>query len=300
MAFSASLRRWSLQRLRRWAVVRRQRGEIRPSLLVVIISSLTLSLGGSSLVVLAWLGVGLGRFPTESRIHLYLRPEISSEVGNALASELRQHPGTRTSTWIPRTLAWNHLTGNLIGEARGSLGPLPDKIEVTLEPEVDSRSLETRLAGLPPVEQVRSSGDDTRRFREIQRHLGRALGLGAAVLLIIAVAVCGITVELSMLQRRAELDLLSLVGADTRQLMTPFLRRGVAEGALAGGLAAVAVLTATPWLFRDSVPVGPFWWATVAVATGCGLPALGVLLCAGSAAGFVWRQLSRPESLGLP
>jgi cell division transport system permease protein len=133
--------------------------------------------------------------------------------------------------------------------------PFPASIEVRLRREQGTpgqiRAFAVSLRKLPGVEQVRFDADWVERVRSVMRVAwigGAAIGillLGAAVLTISAV------IRMGVYERRDEIEILRLVGANPSFIRGPFLLEGALQG-FAGSVAAVAGIAATTLLFSRS------------------------------------------------
>jgi cell division transport system permease protein len=98
----------------------------------------------------------------------------------------------------------------------------------------------------------------------------RAAGLGLLVLVALATAVLvSNTMRLAVYARREEIEIMKLVGATDAFVGAPFLLEGLLQGALAGGLAALALLGLQAALLpRLAAVVGPL----AALPAGAALP----------------------------
>jgi cell division transport system permease protein len=128
----------------------------------------------------------------------------------------------------------------------------PASIEIDVASETtdaDVQAIVTKLSSLPAVEGVETYGTWTKR-------LGKLLGGGelaaaalASIVFAAVLAVVASTMRLAMTRRRAEIEVLRLVGASERFVRTPYVMEGTAQGAL-GAAAAIALLGAAFALLR--------------------------------------------------
>lgn len=131
--------------------------------------------------------------------------------------------------------------------------PLPASLEIRLQPEYRSadhaRAVADRLAGFPFVDDVRYGREWVERLDQL-RSLARAvqlvIGLAFAV---VAIAIIGVTIRISVFQRAKEIAIMRLVGATNGFIRGPFVLEGGIKGIL-GGLLAVLLCWVGYRLFR--------------------------------------------------
>ncbi|MCX4241642.1 cell division protein FtsX [Paraliomyxa miuraensis] len=134
---------------------------------------------------------------------------------------------------------------------------LPPSLEIELAPGIDpdfGHVLAEGLAEQPMVEEVAVAGAWAGRAHDLLRTL-EDLALGAGLLVSLAcMAIVWSTIRLGVYARRAELQILRLVGGTDRFVHGPFVFEGMVQGALGAGLALgilwVGFDAAAPFLER--------------------------------------------------
>lgn len=128
---------------------------------------------------------------------------------------------------------------------------LPMSLEIDLSPGTDpdfGHALAERLRELPSVDEVAVAGAWAGRAHELLATL-EDLALGAGLLVSLAcMAIVWSTIRLGVYARRAELQILRLVGGTSRFVHGPFVFEGMVQGALGAAL-ALGML----WLGFDAV-----------------------------------------------
>ena len=132
--------------------------------------------------------------------------------------------------------------------------PLPDTLVVTpalsASTPAGTDGLKQSLAGLPDVQTVQIDTEWVTRLDAILDILRRVIWLTAVLLGMGVVLVVGNTIRLDILNRRAEIEVMKLVGASDAFTRRPFLYSGVWYG-LGGGLLALGIVaTAVAFLSR--------------------------------------------------
>lgn len=139
------------------------------------------------------------------------------------------------------------------GELIDGLDPevLPASLEIGLAPGTDpdfGQVLAEGLADQPAVDEVAVAGAWAGRAHALLRTL-EDLALGAGLLVSLAcMAIVWSTIRLGVYARRAELQILRLVGGTRRFVHGPFVFEGMVQGAL-GAAVALSIL----WLGFDAV-----------------------------------------------
>jgi cell division transport system permease protein len=135
------------------------------------------------------------------------------------------------------------------GQALDALtdNPLPDTLVVT--PALSASTpdgtdaLRRAVAALADVDGVQLDTDWVKRLHALLDLLRRVVMLTAGILGLGVVLIVGNTIRLDILNRRAEIEVMKLVGATDRFARRPFLYSGVWYG-LGGGLLALVLVEA--------------------------------------------------------
>ncbi len=189
-------------------------------------------------------------------LSVYLDRKAETGRSQALAKQLRLRGDVAAVRVISADEALASFRGNSgFGKALDVLkdNPLPDTLVVT--PTLDAgtpqgtENLRAAIAGMPEVQIVQLDTDWIKRLQAILdliRHVVMLMGmlLGLGVVLIVSN-----TIRLDILNRRAEIEVMKLVGASDGFTRRPFLYGGLWYGLGGGVLALVLVWCAT--LFLD-------------------------------------------------
>jgi len=192
-------------------------------------------------------------------ISVYLDKQVPAARVQALAREFRGRNDVANVRVITADEALTQFkAGSGFGHALDALSdnPLPDTLIVTpalaaSTPE-GTEALKQALAAAAGVQSVQIDTDWVKRLvalldimRRIVQLTGGLLGLG--VMLVI-----GNTIRLDILNRRAEIEVMKLVGATDGFARRPFLYSGVWYG-LGGGLLALVLVTLAVALLAQPV-----------------------------------------------
>ncbi|MFI8609584.1 permease-like cell division protein FtsX [Pseudomonas sp. NPDC077649] len=198
-----------------------------------------------------------GSWQRAAQISLFLELEAGEREGQALREQIAAMDDVAEVEWISREQAleeFQQLSG--LGEALKELpqNPLPGVILVT-PVEVDKAKLEAlrlRLAELPRVQQAQLDLVWVERLTAILK-LGDRFVFGLSLLLILALLlVIGNTIRLHIENRRAEIEVIKLVGGTDGYVRRPFLYMGALYGIGAGIFAWLLLAFGLDWL-NDAV-----------------------------------------------
>lgn len=198
-----------------------------------------------------------GSWQRAAQISLFLDMSAGEREGQALREQIKAMDDVADAEWISREQAleeFQQLSG--LGRALKELpeNPLPGVVLVTPK-EVDKAKLEAlrqRLAELPKVEQAQLDLVWVERLTAILK-LGDRFVFGLSLLLILALLlVIGNTIRLHIENRRAEIEVIKLVGGTDGYVRRPFLYMGALYGFGAGLFAWLLLAFGLDWL-NDAV-----------------------------------------------
>jgi cell division transport system permease protein len=232
----------------REALVNLARG-FRVSLLAIFTIAVSLALGGVFLLASRNLSGAVERWRAETRVVIYLKPEVTPADLQRLSGEARQPKWVASVQPVSAAAArqrFRDIFPSLSGLVEG-LGeePLPPSLEVAVLPgQAPQRDLAAWLDAWKKRPEVSIVDDDREWLRQLEtlvavvRGVGLALGavlLGAAIFTIASV------IRLTAYLHHEEISVMRLVGATEFFIRGPFYAEGLLQGVL-GALLALAGL----------------------------------------------------------
>jgi cell division transport system permease protein len=225
-------------------------------------------------------------------LSVYMDKSASAARVQALAKALRLRGDVATVRIITADQALAEFRNDSgFGKALDVLSdnPLPDTLVVT--PTIGSstpqgtETLKTAIAAMSDVQTVQIDTEWVKRLHAMLDLLRRVVWLTAALLGVGIVIIVSNTIRLDILNRRAEIEVMKLVGASDGFTRRPFLYSGIWYGLGGGLLALMLVAIASAGLARPVARLAFLYGSAfrlegVNVATG-----LGVL---GVAVGLSW------------
>jgi cell division transport system permease protein len=225
-------------------------------------------------------------------LSVYLNKKAGVERAQALAKQLRARTDVaqvRVITAEAAFVEFRNASG--FGKALDALteNPLPQTLIITptvtaSTPEATA-ALKAALASQPDVDTVELDTEWVQRLYAILDVLRRVVWLTGALLALGVVLVVGNTIRLDILNRRAEIEVMKLVGATDGFTRRPFLYSGVWYG-MGGGVGAVIVVALGVALLAKPVGHLAGLYGSEFRLQGPGLGAIAVILAA--AIGLSW------------
>jgi len=192
-------------------------------------------------------------------LSVYMDKKADTARARALAKQLRLRGDVASVRVVTADEALTEFRGGSgFGNALDALkdNPLPDTLVVT--PTLDAgtpqgtESLKAAIAALPDVQIVQLDTDWVKRLHAILDMVRYAVVLTAALLGVGVVLIVSNTIRLDILNRRAEIEVMKLVGASDGFTRRPFLYAGIWYG-LGGGFLAVVLVTLGTFLLGEPV-----------------------------------------------
>lgn len=203
---------------------------------------------GAALLVVTNLSAIEERWAHAGRVSVYLKDTASQEEIAQLKDALSRVPGIERVSYVSSGDAREGFGAKELGDT-SDLAALPAEafpasLEIQARPDIGDAELQGVVAKvklLPGVEEVETYQVWTDRLARLIRGGVAASALLALVVFASVLAVVGSTIRLALQRRRAEVEVLRLVGATNAFVKGPFLLEGSAQGAL-GATAASAIL----------------------------------------------------------
>jgi cell division transport system permease protein len=226
-----------------WASLWRSRGSTTFAIVAIALAMIVLGI----LLLVTWNAERLlARWSSAAEFSVYLRDEATSEERGAIEALIDQSGIAAGREYVSKADALKRFRSDFAELASLTSGfddnPFPASVEVRVRPEAETdgrtENLVRRLGGAPGVADVRYDREWLSRLAGALQTI-RAAGFALATLMAIAAAVTVATVvRLGLYARRAELEIMELVGAPLTFIRGPF----IAEGFLQGGIGALLAL----------------------------------------------------------
>ncbi len=207
-------------------------------------------------LLLANVRTATGNWNDAFDLSVYMDRKASAARSAALAKQLRLRGDVAQVRVITADQALAEFrSASGFGNALDALtdNPLPDTLIVT--PTLDrstpqgTEALQGAISAMPDVQAVQLDTEWVKRLHGMLDILRRVVLLTGALLGAGVVLIVGNTIRLDILNRRAEIEVMKLVGASDRFARRPFLYSGIWYG-LGGGLLALLLVALAAAVLR--------------------------------------------------
>jgi cell division transport system permease protein len=220
-------------------------------LTAITVITIALSIMIASAFALFFINAGdvLNLWQKGIRVMVYLGPDVSETARLDTKFKLQSMADVHTAHYISKEEALKRLKSQMQQHAalleNLKENPLPEAFEVTLQPGArDAESLQflaERIQALSTVSDVEYGQQWIGRFTRIVNLFSLAGYAIGALFFMATVFIIANTIRLVLYSRRAEIEIMRLVGATDRFIKIPFYLQGMIQGGLGSviGLAAL-------------------------------------------------------------
>jgi cell division transport system permease protein len=214
------------------------------TLMTLAVIGITLALPAGLYVLFDNLQRASHGWDSGAQISLFLKQDTAERSATALREKIRALPGVAAVQFISRDEAlieFKRLSG--FGDALDVLdsNPLPPVLVVTPTPSLDTpdtiQALLQTLARQPGVELAQLDLEWIKRLHAMLTLAQRGVLILAGLLALAVLLIIGNTIRLAILNRRAEIEVIKLIGGTDAFIRRPFLYSGLLQGLL-GALVA--------------------------------------------------------------
>lgn len=204
---------------------------------------------------------------------VYLKDEVSREQRESMIQRLQQLYGD--VTYVSKDDAWHEFSEQvgdpeLLEAVDGN--PLPASLRIHLKPELLNyaamASTAKQLQQFPEVEDVRFGGDWIKRLDAVTSGLLQGAVIVGLIVLLAMMFVLHNTIRLSVMARRAQVEIMSRLGATDRFIATPFVLEALLQAFIAAVLALVMVFALQQAFVARIVPIAFLPWSWIGLFIG--------------------------------
>lgn len=220
---------------------------------------------------------------SQASVVVYLRDDLPRDSIDGLKGKIISDPRVSDLEFKTKEEALSDFRRRL-GENADVLSglnanPLPASFHLSLKPSAldEIENVASGVRGMEGVESVQYGQDLIERLQDVSRVVQVLLAVVGGIICVVAIFIIFNTIQLSVVARQTEIEILKLVGATRWFIGLPFVAGGVIQGVL-GTLLGVGFLGGLFWLIRTRLSALPFLTSDVAFLSGI---RVGVLLLLG-------------------
>ena len=192
------------------------------------------------------------RLNTEPNVNVFLQVSAKDDDARDLEKRLKMIANVAEVTFVSREAALSEMkrvasVADLLSGMENN--PLPHAF--TLRPratdEATLSQMRKDITALPKIDAVVMDFEWAKKLKRFATFAERLVMLLGALLALAVVFVTGNTIRLQILTQKEEIEVSRLIGATKRFVRRPFLYFGALQGALAGGVAVLAMAALIWW-----------------------------------------------------
>ncbi|NCF73038.1 MAG: FtsX-like permease family protein [Gammaproteobacteria bacterium] len=243
------------------------------SLMIILVIGVTLALPAAINVIVKNVQSVSSSWNNALDFSVYLKQSVSVAEAENLSQLIRQRADIESVELITAEQAlaeFKQQSG--FGAALDQLGenPLPHALVVRPGPGNTGASLtllQEEIGNLPETELVQVDTEWVQRFHAILDIVRQAIAIGSALLGMAIVVIIGNTIRLDIENRREEIEVTKLIGADNAFVRRPFLWTGFWYGLLGGSFALLLVQYGLYLLKEPVARLAGLYQGNISVAT---------------------------------
>ncbi|HYB66454.1 MAG TPA: permease-like cell division protein FtsX [Steroidobacteraceae bacterium] len=271
--------------------------------LTLLVIALALALPASLRLFVTNAQAATGNFGNAIDLSVYFKTDVPLAKAQQLAAAARARADVAEVTLVPADKGledFRNYSG--FGDALAALkeNPLPHVLHVrprdTASTPAALEALRGYFGAWPEVELVQMDAQWVQRFNAILAVLRQLLLIAAALLGVGVLAVIGNTIRLEIAGRRAEIEVIKLVGGSNAFVRRPFLYTGLLYG-LGGALLAWGIVALAFGLLGEPVDKLARLYGSHFQLRGPSPEEIGALLGAGAALGWLGAWISAARHL---
>jgi cell division transport system permease protein len=273
------------------------------TLLTLLVIALALALPVALRLIVTNAQAATGNFANAVDLSVYLKTDVPLAKAQQLAQAARQRHDVAAVTLIPADQGLEDFrTYSGFGDALAALkeNPLPHVLHVRPRAEDSSaaalETLRRYFSAWPEVEVVQMDAAWVMRFNALLEVLRRLLLIAAALLGVGVLAVIGNTIRLEIQARRAEIEVIKLVGGSNAYVRRPFLYAGMLYG-VGGALLAWGILAGAVAVLGEPVATLARLYGSRYLLHGPSREDIEMLVGAGAVLGWIGAWISAARHL---
>ncbi len=187
---------------------------------------------------------------------VFMNPQATDAQIDAVRAELDDNPQVREADFCDQQCAYDEFLELFRDDPQltGSVTPeiLPPSFKVKpVDADSDSvKALGEVFSAQPGVREVAFSSEAIQRIESFYNFLSRGSAVAAAALVVAATLLVLNTIQMAILNRRRDIEVMKLVGATNWFIRVPFMLEGLIQG-LVGSLLAIPVCAYFVRKFED-------------------------------------------------
>ncbi|MBL8060325.1 MAG: ABC transporter permease [Chthonomonas sp.] len=222
--------------------------------------------------------------PSKLEVRVFLKEQKTGFETKSAIEQIGKLKGVGSVTMVTKAEAWAKMQREMPDITKGITNPLPDALNITLKDVDSANNVAAAIRKMPIVERdgVKYEGETQALLSQtltLLRWVGSALG---GLMLLTGAVLIYNAIRMTIVARRREIRIMSLVGATRLTIVVPLLIEGIVQGAIGGLLAAILIVIGHQMMMKmlvnfasfirvGALPIGMVFGSLVALGAVYGL-----------------------------
>ncbi|MFB6355138.1 MAG: cell division protein FtsX [bacterium] len=226
-------------------------------------SALALMIIGGVLLIQQNVSHLVQQMKTRASVVVYLKEDVATNQRQNLQSRLISQSDIKDVTYRSPEQAMQQFRSRMGNNSEILMGlnenPLPASFVINLHPDAVKKisSIAEKISGWEGVESVDYGEGLIQRIQQLSRVVQLLLGIVGVIISLVAIFIIFNTIQLAVVSRQDEIDILKLVGATRGFIGLPFVMGGIVQG-LSGALFGMGLMYGLFWVVQRQLAVLPF------------------------------------------
>lgn len=204
----------------------------------------------------------ISKLKSDTSIVLYLSETLDENQKQTLESKLVAHQAIKSVEYRSKSDAMKIMESRLDGSALEGLkqNPLPSSFHLSLVPSrlSDIENIAKEIGQWPGISDVDYGKQHVERLENVSQIVEILIGSVGLIICVVSIFIIFNTIQLTVVSRENEIQILKLVGATRRFISLPFILGGALQGVIGYGF-GVSLLWLIYWLIKARVSMLEFF-----------------------------------------
>jgi cell division transport system permease protein len=232
------------------------------SLIAVFTITLILVIFGYFVLLLLNIHALTETIGSQLEISAYLSDKASDQQIQTMILQLKSQPGTNKVHFISREEAWQQFQKDFSGVNFNSINdenPLPHTLKIQVNHLYQIPAITSQLKANELVDDVQYGGELAERLQRLGQFINIAGSMLIGLLMIFVLFLVVNTIQMTVLARSSEIEIMQLVGATNMIIQIPFVMEGFMMSAIAAALASILIKISYSFLLYRIAAELPFF-----------------------------------------
>lgn len=181
---------------------------------------------------------------SQLEISVYLKDQAEAKQVDTLMLDLKSQSGVEKLEFISKADAWAKFQKDFSGinfESLSQDNPLPDTIKVRVKHLYQIPLLSSQLKNHALVQDLQTGGEIADKLHKFAQFINIAGLILISILVVFTLFLVVNTIQMTVLARKNEIEIMQLVGATHSMIQIPFIIEGLLMGFISASLASLVV-----------------------------------------------------------